>query len=753
MQSVFKDSKLTSRITKALVIFLGVILLTAIVSIRSWYKPSIKLYEKSPVTVILQRDREVRDKILTDEAREKARSKAIQELKGKEILKIDESSFDRNLKKLKFLIQTIRKQISPLAEHPDPLNPRISLRVQDMIMDLSEEKFLLLRDAIYTLKDTDLQAILEELDKLVDLERRYFFEDIEKLREEKKREQAHIKALGKTFFEELLKVDYESIFTKSFEVQKKLLDLGLVHGLPQEKILSNIKVLYPQMPRTDLYFVQKILGRTLEANIRIDWIKVHAIEEEAMDSVEEMKSKLNAGMILAEKGKNVSKRNYFYLKELGMLHPRPDFKEILNNFYLISLFTLSIILLSAFTSFGKFTVQEVIMMFFVLLGVSAHTALVSIWGVNKLAMIPLATISILLTVFYAPMMAGILSTFFAFFLVKSFDMDFWQVLPLYFGSLYGIFLVRKAHQREDLTNAGTNIALAQVLIFALTIVIAVPNFKISSVLIIASLYLLSGISSGFISLATLPYLESSLGILSPFKLAELSNPNQVLLKFLKEKAPGTYQHSLNVAALAEQAAFDLGLNTELIRVGLLYHDVGKTYNPGYFIENTLGKPNPHTTLDDPKKSAEIILAHVPEGIKLAKKHNLPSLISDFIPMHQGKTITNFFYHKAVEKYGKTNVNPDDYRYPGPRPNSKETGIAMLADGTEAALKSLKDLDDETKAKEIIDKIIEARYQEGELKEADLSQDELKTISVSFLKVWKSQNHERIKYPEGERLKN
>lgn len=752
MRSILNDSKLSSKLSMGLVIVLGVVLLTIIVSIRSWYKPSIKLYEKSPVTIVLEKDQVVLDKILTDEAREKAKSKAIQELIGKQILELDPESFKRNLVKLKFLIKTIRKQISPLKAHPDPLNPRISLRIQDMIMDLSEEKFLLLVESSYTAKDKDLHLILEELDKLTDIEKKFFFEDIEKLREERRKEQEYIKSLGKNFFDEIRRVDYEKVFIDSFEVQKKLLDLGVVHGLPKEKILSNIQVLYPQMDPVELRLIQKIIGKTIEPNIRIDWRKVSEIEKEAMDSVKDVRTKLSAGLVLAEKGKDLTLKNYYYLKELGMLQARPEFNEIFNNFYLIVFFTVLIILLSNFTSFGKFSVSEVIMMIFVLLGVSVHTALVSIWGINKLAMIPLATIAILITVFYAPMMAAILTTVFSFFLVKSFDMDFWQVLPLYLGSLYGIFLVRKAHQREDLANAGTKIALAQLLIFILTVVIAVPNFKISSVLIVASLYFLSGISSGFISLATLPYLESSLGILSPFKLAELSNPNQTLLKILKEKAPGTYQHSLNVASLAEQAALDLGLNSELIRVGLLYHDIGKTYNPDYFIENALGKPNPHTTLDDPKKSAEIIIAHVPEGLKLAKKYNLPKIISNYIPMHQGTTITNYFFHKAIEKFGKSNVNPEDYRYPGPKPNTKETGIAMLADGTEAALKSLKDLDDELKAKELIEKIIDSRYQEGELKDSELSEDELKKISASFLKVWKSLNHERIKYPEGEGIK-
>jgi putative nucleotidyltransferase with HDIG domain len=327
------------------------------------------------------------------------------------------------------------------------------------------------------------------------------------------------------------------------------------------------------------------------------------------------------------------------------------------------------------------------------------------------------------------------------------DANFWQILPQYIGSLYAIFLVRKAHQRQDLANAGTKVAVAQVIVFLITIMIAVEDFKVSTVMLIACLYALGALASGFIALATLPYLESWLGLLTTFKLAELSNPNQPLLKRLREEAPGTYQHSLNVSRLSEEASNLLGLNTELIRVGLLYHDIGKMHAPEYFVENNLGKPNPHTTLDDPKKSAEIIIAHVSEGMKLAKKYNLPKAVSDFIPMHQGTTVTNYFFHKAAEKYGDRNINANDYRYPGPRPNSKETGVAMLADSSEAALRSINDLASEEKARELINRIVKARVDEGELTDTTLTNQDLNKVINAFIEAWKSINHARIKYPE------
>jgi putative nucleotidyltransferase with HDIG domain len=419
----------------------------------------------------------------------------------------------------------------------------------------------------------------------------------------------------------------------------------------------------------------------------------------------------------------------------------------LNNFYLITLITLCVGFFISFKPSRTYSIQEVILIFLVPIVITALTAGLAIWDVDKLALAPLATISILLTVFYLPGMSAITISAIAFFMIKSMDANFWQILPQYIGALYAIFLVRKAHQREDLANAGTQVAVTQVIVFLVTIMIAVEDFKVSTVMIIASLYALGAIASGFIALATLPYLESWLGLLTTFKLAELSNPNQALLKRLREEAPGTYQHSLNVSRLSEEASNLLGLNTELIRVGLLYHDIGKMHAPEYFVENNLGKPNPHTTLDDPKKSAEIIIAHVAEGIKLAKKYNLPKAVADFIPMHQGTTITNYFFHKAAEKYGDKNVRANDFRYPGPRPNSKETGVAMLADSTEAALRSINDIANEERARELIKRIVKARVDEGELSETGLTDTELNKIINAFIEAWKSMNHSRIKYPE------
>ena len=744
------SSKIAKYIMVALVTAAGIVTITALVSIRSWYKPTIKQGLPSPVTVVLNQDVEVLDKLATEEARSKAKTTALKKSAKHEILTVDYEAFNHSLKKLKFIIHAVREHRSAEEIMPDPLNPKVSLKTQQALIKLDDEKFnqiLLSTDLAELVEDRERLA---ELNSMTEIERKIFFEGLNGQRELRQRKQEVINSLGKSFFDNLAKVNAESLFANAFTVQKKLLDLGLVRGMPRNKIRSNIKILFPGLLNGELELIHKLVINSTDPNLEIDWTKLRQLEQEAMDQVEPVTVELKQGALLASKGKVVSKQNYFYLKELEMLNPQTDWKEIYENFTIITALILFITLFNIITKFRQYSVQQIVMMFTVPITTFMVIDAISIWGVDKLALAPLAAVSILLTVFYAPTMAAIVVLLMAFFMAKAVDMNFWQVLPHLVGSIYAIFLVRKAHQREDLTNAGTKIAIAQVLVFLLTLTLAVEDFDVAVVMVVAACYVVSAIGSGFISLAALPYLEAGLKLYTPFKLAELSNPNQPLLKKLKEEAPGTYEHSLNVSRLSEEAGNALGLNTELIRVGLLYHDIGKMHAPDYFIENTLGKPNPHTTLDDPKKSAEIILAHVPEGIRLAKKYNLPQAIIDFIPMHQGTTITTYFYQQAVEKLGKRSVRSADFRYPGPRPNTKETGIAMIADSSEAALRSIKDIANESEARKMIRKIINARMEEGELDDSGLTRSDLDKVSAAFFNIWKSQNHERVKYPEKEK---
>lgn len=245
------------------------------------------------------------------------------------------------------------------------------------------------------------------------------------------------------------------------------------------------------------------------------------------------------------------------------------------------------------------------------------------------------------------------------------------------------------------------------------------------------------------------FFERIFKITTDLTLLELSNFDRPILKELTRKAPGTFNHSLIMGNLAEAAAEKIGANPLLARVGAYYHDIGKTITPLGFVENQMGSQNIHEGLK-PEESVQMIIRHVKEGIDLAIEEKLPKEIIDFIPMHHGTTIITFFYEKAKELYGEENVNPDDYRYPGPKPRTKETAIVMLADGCESAVRSITE-PDQQKVDNMINNIVNARIKEGQLDEAPITFRDITIIKDSVKTILLGQYHKRIKYPKQEEM--
>lgn len=260
--------------------------------------------------------------------------------------------------------------------------------------------------------------------------------------------------------------------------------------------------------------------------------------------------------------------------------------------------------------------------------------------------------------------------------------------------------------------------------------------------------LISGIASGIISLLLLFFSAPLLGKVTIIQLTELSRPDHPLLKFILLTAPGTYQHSLQVANLAEQAAEEIGADALLTRVGSLYHDCGKALAPQYFIENQApGDGNPHENID-PYESSAIIIRHVTEGIDLAHKHHLPDRIIDFIAEHHGTTATRYQYAKAVQAAGENGakVSLDDFRYPGPRPRSRETALVMLADGCEARARAERPRT-EPDIRFLIKDVIEKRIASGQFDDTTLTLRDLHVVQNSFTNTLRGIYHPRIEYPK------
>ena len=254
--------------------------------------------------------------------------------------------------------------------------------------------------------------------------------------------------------------------------------------------------------------------------------------------------------------------------------------------------------------------------------------------------------------------------------------------------------------------------------------------------------LVGGLLLGGLLLA--PLVEGFFGLLTRARLMELADLERPLLRRLSTEAPGTFEHTLMICGLAEEGARAIQGDVDLIRTGALYHDVGKLHGPGWFIENQEGGVNPHDTLNDPSGSAAILQAHVDEGLKLARRYRLPRPLADFIPEHQGTLKMGYFLHQARER--DPAVPEQRFRYRGPIPRSRETAILMLADGCEAALRSLPPATNESEATAMVRRIVEARQQDGQLAASGISRAELELVIRAFVRVWKRMRHRRIAYP-------
>ena len=242
----------------------------------------------------------------------------------------------------------------------------------------------------------------------------------------------------------------------------------------------------------------------------------------------------------------------------------------------------------------------------------------------------------------------------------------------------------------------------------------------------------------------IPILETTFGLITKARLMELADQERPLLRRLSSEAPGTFEHTLMICGLAEEGARSIGADVDLIRTGSLYHDIGKLHAPEWFIENQTNENNPHDELNDPYASANILQAHVDEGLKLARRHRLPRPIADFIPEHQGTLKMGYFLHKAIEK--DPSVKESQFRYKGPIPSCRETAILMLADGCEAALRSLDPKTTDSQACLTVRRIVESRQLDGQLKDSSLTRAEVEIVIRAFVNVWRRMRHRRIAYP-------
>ncbi|MBQ9688197.1 HDIG domain-containing protein, partial [bacterium] len=365
--------------------------------------------------------------------------------------------------------------------------------------------------------------------------------------------------------------------------------------------------------------------------------------------------------------------------------------------------------------------------------------------------LPLLALMMLLTIFSSPRVAFLATSLMLIVISIVMEYNLQFVCTSFLINLVAMEIMAglKFSKRFDIIKTGLQIGVISAVILLTVNLIEGCLIEVSPELIATDclFVFLNGVISGIIILGLLPVLESTFKIITPYGLAELADHNQPLLKRLQFEAPGTYHHSLMVSNLCDAAAEAVGANPVLARVGAFYHDIGKLKRPLFFVENQsyFGIENPHTKLN-PRLSKMVITAHPKDGVELAKEYGLPAVINNFILQHHGEGLASYFYNQAVFEEGVENVKKEQFRYTGPKPNMKETAILMIADAVESAVRSLKNPTNE-EIEAIIDKIITERLNDGQLSDSPLTLKDLRTIAMTFNRILRGMQHNRIKYHE------
>ncbi|MCF2146986.1 HD family phosphohydrolase [Desmonostoc muscorum LEGE 12446] len=579
-----------------------------------------------------------------------------------------------------------------------------------------------------------------------------------------------------TIYEESLLLDlsdmeWENTQTAIHQSAERILTQGIPHGLPQN-ILQDAVSLQIQtfVPADAEPLASKLLLAVLQPNLQKDEEKTREKAQKAAAGVPPVMMNVQRGQVIVKKGEQISAWDFELLQHYHLIRREIKWVE------LVKLGTIITIAIGIFVWVERHINCELRQrdrLLVLLLTLSVPGVIVM-----GLPYTTWSALGLLLGSFYGPSLGltvvGLLSPILAI----SLDMSKAALLAGVGGGILGSCIAQRLRSREELALLGVAIALTQGIIYLIVKVLIGQAFGSTWYIVLreAGLFASSGFVWSVVALGLSPYLERFFDLVTPIRLAELANPNRPLLKRLATETPGTFQHTLFVATLAEAAAKQLGCNVELVRAGTLYHDVGKMHDPLGFIENQMGGPNKHDTeIKDPWKSAEIIKKHVSEGLVMARKHLLPTAIQAFIPEHQGTMLIAYFYHQAqqmAQEDPSLTVDEADFRYDGPIPQSRETGIVMLADACEAALRSLeasakrpvpvkskargtsegedkrspKDVSSE-QALAMLNNILRARWQDNQLVDSGLTREEMSQIAEIFVDVWQQFNHKRIAYPK------
>lgn len=552
----------------------------------------------------------------------------------------------------------------------------------------------------------------------------------------------------------LLKADDASlheVFDKANITLDKILRAGItesdyenndIHTLVANNMVSNVS-------RRQISIISALLEQIIVPNLVVDEFATEIARKNAMNSVKPYEITFQKGDKILFEGEPVTRLKRDALRQAGYNVYELNWQGLSAIFILVFLATMMFLGYMKFFE-KKFLEKSFLSISAVLSIIVALIAAVMPTGFSPY-ILPLPAYMIMMSIFLNPRVACVATVILATVLAAGAQYDIRWLITFVLLSVVSMIAISKIRysRRFDLIKTGFYISIAGLVIVLSIYLLEKCLIDVSNILIVQNCIFLffNGILSSIIALGLFPIFESGFKIITPYGLAELADHNQPLLKRLQFEAPGTYHHSLMVSNLCEAAAEAIGANPILARVGAFYHDIGKLKRPLFFVENQsyFGIENPHTKLN-PRLSKMVITAHPKDGVELAKEYGLPPIIHNFILQHHGEGLASYFYNQAVQEEGIENVKEEQFRYTGPKPNTKETAILMIADAVESAVRSLKNPTPE-EIESIIDKIIVERLNDTQLADSPLTLHDLKVIAATFSRILRGMQHNRIKYQE------
>lgn len=496
-------------------------------------------------------------------------------------------------------------------------------------------------------------------------------------------------------------------------------------------------------------FLKEVTQKAITPNLILNYVKTEKEREKARQSVEPVRQIVRKGLIIIRRGDQVTPEHIALLEALGLQRPRINYQTVGG---LASLSLLTLLLLGTYlwqyrrdilSSQSRLYLLGIILLFITLLSKTINTIAISSFSSSIGYLTPIATGTMLITILLDAKLAILVNVVLSSFVGMINNNDLGIFMVAFFGGMAGIYSVSRLSQRDDLTRAFLIISATNIVT---SLTLGTIAGSVWQDIFMRSIWgVVNAIFTTVLTIGLLPFLEKTFSITTPIRLLELANPNHPLMRKFLLEAPGTYHHSIIVANLAEAAAEKVGGDTLLVRVGSYYHDIGKLNRPYFFIENQLGNDNPHDKIS-PTLSTFIITSHVKDGLELAREYRLPEDVQDIIRQHHGTSLVSYFYHRATENEKEESLAERDFRYPGPKPQTKEAAIVMLADSVEAAVKSL-NKPTPARIEVMVKKLIKDKLHDGQLDECDLTLRDLDIIANAFIHSLGGIYHSRIEYPE------